>query len=930
MMKFPRLAASVAVAGAAACGDNLLEPADPGPPPPPPLTASLMAPSSTAVAVGDSVVFAVNASGGAAGSSASWTCASSNDGIAAVSVVETGCQARGVAAGSVTVTARVTKGGETTNVGAHLTVTGQEPGEPAFLLMSLPAELDTHALSGRVVATLQVERGDRTLERLSLLVDGEEVAFQTFGGPAMAVPEDGEAARQAVYRFTLAFDSDGYDALTGAPRFMNGEHTISAELRVAGGMMADGTAGHETIRSNAMTVVFDNDDAFVVTADLGDNSAVGDDGRRWHGGPANGAIEIAAVPVSFSGDPVSAVTVNFCLENITDPEAPYEFTFGCEGIQARIEAPLIWSAGGSREILNIDDLPFPAFIDFAGPAHAPVIAANPNGREDGWINAAVSLTAERRRDTDDAWLVGPAERGDEGGVGGYNMMVVFGEDLRAAVAAPFSSRVPAESRDATAYCALATAADDLGNRTPPPDASLSCRPAPAAADSLIDHDNDAGTGMVYGQIDEARNDTIVAGQHLEFGVDNTPPTIGFGDDEEEEEDNRHAALPLTLAFEPEDAGSRVGNSGVDGDAGIVVGIERRTASGTGCLALGEDGSVAADAAPGRECGATGISGAEVTLETGAAAGYYRINGTAHDKAGNRSNTLRRTFVYDGTAAVATAPAVSGPVKAGESFGATSTLNDNLSIRDYYMTADFGSMLSLGAGGPVGVDRFNALELTHLNHMAQMTVEAYAGLQPGVGGSVQALDGVSVYVRDQAQESYGEGERTSVTVTDAPDGDDGFQTGAFTTGWVGRDESGVYAFCGIPVCADEDAALAVAIEFRAIAPAAGTFENPFERVDFWMTDVNGASWFFGSDGTGTSGEKGPDGDDDQNTDDDGFQTWSYSIIVPGTLLAAVARADTNEASTTEPMIRAIAVNGNEVGVVTTTGVAIDTTEPDPEN
>ena len=932
MVKFSRLtlAASLAAAGAAACGDTL-ELVEPAPPLPPPLTAS-MAPNSAAVVTGNSVVFAVNASGAEAGSSASWTCASSNDGIATVSVVETGCQARGLAAGSVTVTARVTKGGETTNVGAHLTVTEEERGEPAFLLMSLPAEMDTRALRGRVVATLQVERGDRTLERLSLLVDGEEVAFQTFGGPAMAVPEDGTAARQAIYRFTLSFDTDGYDALTGAPKYLNGEHTISAELRVAGGMMADGTAARETIPSNAMAVVFDNDDAYVVTADLGDNSAVGNDGRRWHGGPANGAmangaIKIAALPVSFSGDPVSAVTMNFCSETITDPQAPYEFTFGCQGVETQIDAPSISSVGRYGEILNIDDLPFPAYIDFAGPAHSPILVANPNSREDGWINAAVSLTAERREDTDDAWLVEPAERGDEGGVGGYNMMVAFGEDLRAAVAAPVSSRAPAESRDSAAYCAVATAADDLGNRSPLPDATVRCRAAPAAADTLINHDNDTGTEMVYGQIDVARNDTVVAGQHLEFGVDNTPPTIGFG---EEEEDNRHAALPLTLAFEPDDEGSEVGNSGVDAGAGIVVGIQRRTVSGTECLAIGEDGSVAGDAAPERQCEATGISAEEVTLETGAAAAYYRINGTAHDKAGNRSNTLRRTFVYDGTPAVATAPAVPGAVEAGKSFEATSILNDNLSIRDYYMTADFGDLLSLGAGGPVGVDRFNALELTHLAHTARVTVDAYAGLQSSVGGRVEALDGVSVYVRDQAQESYGEGEETAVRVTDAPDGDGGFQAGAFTTGWVGRDESDVYAFCGIPVCGDEGAALAVKIEFRAIAPADGTFDNPFERVDFWMTDVNGASWFFGSVGTGMSGEKGPDGDDDQNADDDGLQTWSYSIIVPGTLLAAVARADTNEESPAEPVIRAIGVNDNEVGVVTTAGVAIDTTGPGPEN
>ena len=55
-----------------------------------------------------------------------------------------------------------------------------------------------------------------------------------------------------------------------------------------------------------------------------------------------------------------------------------------------------------------------------------------------------------------------------------------------------------------------------------------------------------------------------------------------------------------------------------------------------------------------------IGGMDVTLGTGAAAAYYRLHARARDKAGNRSNTLPQTFVHDGTAAVATAPAVLGP------------------------------------------------------------------------------------------------------------------------------------------------------------------------------------------------------------------------------------------------------------------------------
>ena len=72
---------------------------------------------------------------GVAGDAASWTCASSNSGIASVSVVSAGCQATGVAAGSVTITATVTKSGETVNVGAQLTVTEEATGEPAFIII---------------------------------------------------------------------------------------------------------------------------------------------------------------------------------------------------------------------------------------------------------------------------------------------------------------------------------------------------------------------------------------------------------------------------------------------------------------------------------------------------------------------------------------------------------------------------------------------------------------------------------------------------------------------------------------------------------------------------------------------------------------------------------------------------------------------------
>ena len=192
--------------GVAACGDDveIVQPTPEPPPPPPPVEAT-MAPASASVAVGNSVVFAVNASGGVAGEAASWTCASSNTGIATVTSTSAGCSATGVAAGDVTITASVTKSGETVNVGAQLTVTSDEepaapPGDPAFILIKSIND-GASPVSGRVTVTVGVERGDQELEELSLLVDGTVVSSQSFGGGmdmGMAPPND-EPAEQAVH-----------------------------------------------------------------------------------------------------------------------------------------------------------------------------------------------------------------------------------------------------------------------------------------------------------------------------------------------------------------------------------------------------------------------------------------------------------------------------------------------------------------------------------------------------------------------------------------------------------------------------------------------------------------------------------------------------------------------------------------------------------
>ena len=904
-------------------------------PPPTPTTTPLvvtMDPPSADVAVGSNVVFAVNASGGAAGAMASWTCASSDTAIATDSVTTSGCQATGVAPGGVTITAVVTKGSETGNVGSQLTVMGPQVGDPAFILIaSIKDEFDeTTGLKGRVDVQVNVERGDQVLEVLTLLVAGDSVDAQNFG--VTAEPAMDEPAAQAIHSFTLSFDSDAHDAVTGDVGYENGDYEISMQLKVA---------GSEPISSNVLTVDFNNDDGYVVTADLGDNSEIGDDGRRWYGGPSNGTIDITALPVSYSGESVTSVSANFCSEAATDSDGSdgYTFEFECKGVESNTDAGegavvgdmlTISSPGEDGVILN-DDHPFPAFVDFVGPMGSPIIVANPNGREMGWINSAVSLSAERKKATDDAWLVKGEEV--EGGIGGYNMGVRVAKDLKAALAAAVASSAPAESASAGSYCAIASATDDLGNESglPDPDDDT-CRTAPAGADAEVDYDNDPMTAAVYGYDSNADNneqmvtaeDVSLAGSTLKFGVDNTVPTITFADDYDDA--NRHLEIPGAFVFEPEDDQSNVGNSGLHSTDGLLVGIQKRNTSKTECLTIAGDGAVASDAAVDEDCDNTAITDEDVTLKSGVGVAYYTLSGMAQDAAGNSSDAISHTFVYDNVVATATAPSVPGVIEAGKPFDGASFLNDDLSIRDYYGAANFAQVLSIGIGLPITVDEFDASSLTNRNHTVSATVNTYAGLQSSGGNAPTALSGATVAVRDQTQAEYTSMSTPPFMVQGAPDADDGFPAtnadGGFSYAFVFPGMTSSYSettVCGIEECDEADSETSLKIEVRASATESGTFSNPFERVDFLITDINGVSWTVGSDASGTSGRIGGELANSRH------RTWSYSLTLPGTMLRAATRPMAGGDGA--PMIRAIAVNDNNVGLLGSTAMPMfDTIAP----
>ena len=702
---------------------------------------------------------------------------------------------------------------------------------------------------------------------------------------------------------------------------------------------------------------------------------MGDDGNLWYGGPSNGMIEIMALPVLYSGGSVSSVAVTFCEETETADAMPFMVTIDC-GDEFEGET-MVTIDDGDGDILKGGGM---AYIDNVGPANAPIIIANRNGREMGWINGYVGIAGKYDEDdAEDNWLVEGEDGAGDMGVGGYNMMVRIGEDLEEAVGDDASYSLPGESANNSSYCAVAVATDDLGNMTELPDADDdTCRAAPAGADVLLNHDMAATTPDADGMLTPdvwaydsnadnddtaiAPEDVSVADNTVQFGVDMTAPAIEFGDDY----DMRFAALDGAdgvgdLVIEADDDESNVGNSGLDEDedgteySGIFVGLQRRTASKTECIDVPLDGEVPSPATADDDCKMDAITADDVSFATGATDAYYTLSATARDKAGNASDAISHTFVYDMTDPSATAPAVPGVIAAGAMFEGATYLNDNLSIRDYYGHVSYGTDFNLGIGLPVGVDDFDAASLTYQNHAVAATVglitphgalPPYKALQTSPGDDTpQALNAVSVFVRDQAG-IYQAEETTGLTPTGVPtagddntvgtDDDDLFGT-TFALHWIGHgDDAGDdYDVCALPGgCGNEDGTdedeedfeTSVKVEITALAAAAGTFRNPFERVDFWVTDVNGTSWFVGSDGSGTSGRE--DGDIDDNDANDRFRTWTYSVTLPGAMVAAATRAMTSVQDGTQviPMIRAIVVNDENVGLVQASAVDISTEKP----
>ena len=205
-------------------------------------------------------------------------------------------------------------------------------------------------------------------------------------------------------------------------------------------------------------------------------------------------------------------------------------------------------------------------------------------------------------------------------------------------------------------------------------------------------------------------------------------------------------------------------------------------SKTDCLDIGDgedgttNGNVAAGAA-GMDCDDPTALADVANAFTAPTNAYYTLWGTARDKAGNSSETVSHTFVVDAARPQTATPlAAPGSIDAGEVFQIASFLNDDLSIRDYYVTANFAGDIELGFVHPTVVDAFDADPLTYRNVTVAVDVETYAGVSTDTSRPLRRRSAPRVsqwpFVtrRQQGATPYVEASTTGFTVGAVSDGD----------------------------------------------------------------------------------------------------------------------------------------------------------------
>jgi len=759
-------------------------------------------------------------------------------------------------------------------------------------------------VAGGIDVTLNVNPGNQTISKIVLIVGGirqDSQVYTAAQAAALRYSADQAVAEQSTFpQVVFSVNTAAYTAATGAPRWLNGQKAISAQLYTT--QAGATTAATATAQTN---LTFNNVDGFAVSY-TAPTTAVDAAGYRWSG---NGALSVSAIPVMYSGSTVGTVTaflgantiacaaVGATASTTTLTGAAYVISLPLTATQSPagcatttpnlVNVTATNSAGDNLTLVNTGLVNTQTGIRYDNVAPAsPIVNAQeavtiavartvnpanamPNGRRGAWLNDAVTFNGL-------ATYTATSTSGNtsNGMICNNSRAVEIGNcpdvtNLNAAQNAVFSVTAPADggvggvtySMNVAATTTVATAAAAAAITSASGLAAAATNATYCgvayAADAL--GNKSATNPMAIGAATTTCAGYIAAGalNVVTFGVDRVAPTIAWDATAMAANGRRNAG---TIAGEfivtVADTGI-VGNSGMLPSAPVLMAVSQRTAAATNNL------TAAGAAAASSALSATGVAAAAPLYSTAitglTTAAYYTTTALAQDAAGNQSASINRVIAYDAAAAVATAPAV--PATITMPFSAASFLNDNLSIRDWYTTQSYTMPAyvadSVGGVGAISiidpsfnpltgtrtvtaVDGYNVSPLSNTNLPISYTVGGFAAVQTTTGGAAPVTyvaNANKLAATNLFVRDQTQAAYSAVTTAAVPTTAASLGVSIQAPNWATFSVATSGAGCAAIVCAVAGGNNNVTVTATAVGTTA-IFNNPFSRVDFYVS--NGTS------------------------------------------------------------------------------------------
>jgi hypothetical protein len=671
-----------------------------------------------------------------------WT--SSNTAVATVS--ETGV-VTGVTAGTVTISAASTVDATVTGAAA---ITVRNP-VPATISISsvtfgtLNTPVNENNVFGQIEVTLNVDPGDQIISKVDVLIDGNVACSQSF-----TVSRNEELALSHVFAnvqaapVTCSINTAAFNATTGVPTYLNGARSLSASATLQGGT---------SVATPSKSLVFNNANTYVAQQAFGetDSVATATSGLSYRRGSLDftilpviysSGLSLASGTVTFgsgacdasgegaratalvaptSGNAWTATLAQTAVTGANNDVANYEFSAAaCPVLAAFGEQPRISATDNAGNTLFANMQPNDSVtrqgirLDNRAPG-APTYMANPNIRQNGWLNASVGLNGSNTSMTDNDWLVNGAA---DAGVGGYTRMqriaAATGGLVDDALAATASSAatLPAPSLNNNDWCSVISATDALGNESALPAAGSTCTAPPVLSF------------------------TAVAAQSLAFGVDIAPPTIAFSGGLASNARLNGGTVGTEFQVTVTDTGT-TGNSGMLSGSAVRGTVQIRNQANQspqicfiGLVVSGVCTPVSVNAGPPFPLVPT------TTVAASATTGYYTYDAFSQDAAGNQSASVTRVIAYDPAANV---PSLTSALFNTPLSGSTAVFNANASDNFDLWQVNYTMTYAGGLAGPIAfpavtLNTFNAATLVNSNVPAGITVNGFMRQVENVTGN----------------------------------------------------------------------------------------------------------------------------------------------------------------------------------------------------